>query len=481
MEDIEKEEGIINNKYKIIDKLGEGTFGVVFYVKKLDSSNQEYAVKVLRKNIPDDIFKKKIKLFNKINNLNSQYIIRYIESDINASIKWEGRNYENAKFFVLEYASKKTLLYYLEFPNESLFKEEYAKIIFKKISRGVQRLHEGNFCHRDLKLENILLSGDYEIKICDFSFTNYNRENFKSKAGTPGYCAPEIEFLDKEKGEYDGKKADIYSLGVILFQLLLGIDYDFILIKTNEFDKFLQDHNLVISPLAKELILGMTNKSSKKRFTINQVINHPWLININENDLTVNNNLKKEFERREKLVNEISYNNLKNNCFNKEESDYINYFKNNFNLEIINDNNLSWIDYIKIKDDLEDPKEFMNFIGNKINKKFKEYIDNENKMSEKYSFFEIKENEEYFIFDIYIKYASEENNHDLKENSKEINGNDDEEVDINLKEYIKATDLEIEISLLKTYSEDIILKFYKKSGAKEDYYKKLAKIISFIQ
>ena len=195
----------------------------------------------------------------------------------------------------------------------------------------------------------------------------------------------------------------------------------------------------------------------------------------------LNKNLRKEFERREKQVNEISYNKLKNNSFNKEESDYINYFKNNFNLEIINDNNLSWIDYIKIKDDLDDPKEFMNFIGNKINKEFNEYIDNENKISEKYSLFEIKENEEYFIFDIYMKYASEENNHDLKENSKEITGNEDEEVYFNLKEYIKATDLKIEISLLKTYSEDIILKFNKKSGEKEDYYKKLAKIISFIK
>merc|ERR1711981_193344 len=73
--------------------------------------------------------------------------------------------------------------------------------------------------HRDIKLENILVDKNIELKLADFGFsTNEKINKLKSYRGTFTYMAPEI----KEYNYYDGKKTDIFSLGVILFIIVIG-------------------------------------------------------------------------------------------------------------------------------------------------------------------------------------------------------------------------------------------------------------------
>ena len=136
----------------------------------------------------------------------------------------------------------------------------------------------GEVAHLDLKLENILLTDDFRVKLCDFGFSQPTKHNCSKNLGTDGYKAPEIRKLsatDDEsslqllKNGYSGLSADLFALGVILFTLHYGIPpfqiadakqdrlYKLISFKTNSSDKkaamkfFLRSH-----PATKDLFLS---------------------------------------------------------------------------------------------------------------------------------------------------------------------------------------------------------------------------------
>ncbi|KAK6060295.1 kinase domain protein [Cooperia oncophora] len=98
--------------------------------------------------------------------------------------------------------------------------EDEARRWFGQIASAVAYLHHKGIVHRDLKAENILLDKNSNIKIIDFGFSNTQAPSqlLRTWCGSPPYAAPEL-LLGKE---YDGLKADIWSLGVILYILVTG-------------------------------------------------------------------------------------------------------------------------------------------------------------------------------------------------------------------------------------------------------------------
>lgn len=74
-------------------------------------------------------------------------------------------------------------------------------------------------CHLDIKLENVLISQDNSLRLCDFGFAKQLNRPQTGTLGTQGYMAPEIA---SDWAEYDGTKADVFSLGVLLYTMAFG-------------------------------------------------------------------------------------------------------------------------------------------------------------------------------------------------------------------------------------------------------------------
>ena len=145
--------------------------------------------------------------------------------------------------------------------NEGKLDENTARFYFAQIVEGIEHCHHNGICHRDLKPENLLLDTDGNVKISDFGFSCLNIGDadgdgttrtrlLHTTCGTPNYVAPEV--LGKDG--YDGKIADIWSMGVILYVLLAGyLPFDentmaalFIKIKKAEVKKCFRNNFLFI-------------------------------------------------------------------------------------------------------------------------------------------------------------------------------------------------------------------------------------------
>ena len=127
---------------------------------------------------------------------------------------------EKKVVIVLEHINGTSLKKFLAQLSGHKLSEGEAQPILRQILEAVAYFHEKGVTHRDLKLENILLTPERKVKIIDFGFSTWTKKDFKLKTfcGTPTYMAPEII----NKNEYEGPPTDMWALGVIFFALLCG-------------------------------------------------------------------------------------------------------------------------------------------------------------------------------------------------------------------------------------------------------------------
>ncbi|XP_028396471.1 testis-specific serine/threonine-protein kinase 1-like [Dendronephthya gigantea] len=190
---------------------------------------------------------------------------------------------ETKIYLVMEYAAKGDLL---EFINSRTRRgqpltEEKAKILFRQLVLGITHCHQRNVVHRDLKCENVLLDANDLIKVTDFGFaTRYPTSKCKfldTFCGSYAYAAPEILSACK----YDGKLADIWSLGVILFAMTCGrLPYNdkslkHLIEQTKK--KVIFPEKLNLSSELRDLIHGILVHDSTSRLTLHEILFHPWL------------------------------------------------------------------------------------------------------------------------------------------------------------------------------------------------------------
>ena len=290
-------------QYKTIWSVANGGFGNTFLaIKEGDIEKKVYILKTF---IDDNNkARNKITLINEINMLedlkngekNPIQFIPYLydkNNDVNERL-----------YYTIDYFSKGNLLDYVQ--NSDKFSERHAKILFKKIVEGIKFCHKKNICHLDIKPANIIFDNEFEPIIIDFGLSKKIKDDkneilqYIGKTGTIQYECPEMW----EIGKYTGVEADIFSLGVLLFNLIStkcgfgkatnNDPYYSLIINGNYiqyFDIFKNIINVELSENFKDLYTKMIAYEPKNRPTIEEILAHPWFDEIK--------NLGKEEEKKE--------------------------------------------------------------------------------------------------------------------------------------------------------------------------------------
>lgn len=180
---------------------------------------------------------------------------------------------------------------FFELVSKSMFylEDVLIRTYFHQLIEGVEYLHSKGLAHMNLKLENLLLDKDFNLRICDFKFSTYENKEKMIGKGTKNFRAPEVINSDNVS---DPKMADIYSCGIILFALKAGTipyvenklikDFNLFELMLREDDLFwevhkeIQDLYMDFDRDFKELFLSLVRGNPKKRPTISQIKASKW-------------------------------------------------------------------------------------------------------------------------------------------------------------------------------------------------------------
>lgn len=260
--------GKIIDDFEILNKFSQGGFSAVHFAKHIPT-NTYCAVKII------NLDKQTKVTFNGI--MREISVFMQVEHP-NISTFFRVSFRQPILFFFMEYSPNGTLLNYV---NKSKYLEENeARRLFLQLFSVLRHLHAAHFLvHRDLKLENVLMDKENNIKLIDFglSSTFYNN-HLRTFVGSPGYQPPEII----GGHEYD-EKCDVWSLGICLFAMLTSrLPFT---VQTHNMRRLLQEAEsfnspIGISPQCSDILHKMLQGLPNRRPTLLQLQNHPWLIGL---------------------------------------------------------------------------------------------------------------------------------------------------------------------------------------------------------
>ena len=305
---------ILDSKYYLIKKIGEGSFGKVYLgIDTFSEKNDDikyYSIKIMKMEKVDiKSFENEYKLLSKINHKNICKIFAY-GSGLKISLN-KAKNKQPKKYYyiVMGCSAHGELFKYINnvFINENLgFGEDFGRLIFAQLLDGLQAIHNLNICHQDIKLDNIVLAeNDYILKYIDFGLATEEQGKLSHFLGTPRFAAPEIYL----KEPYYGKTEDIFSLGVTLFILVTGKlpfkiawpNYKlYNYIARGDYVGFWQKQFMNISASFMELFDNMIALDFSQRPSISEIKNSSWMKEIDWGLLPL---LKQEFILREEKIN----------------------------------------------------------------------------------------------------------------------------------------------------------------------------------
>ena len=293
--------------FLLLQTIGQGSFATV-RVASNQYTKSYAAVKIIKKkNVTEEKFKRELLIMK---DLDHPFICKFFQFFEN----------ESCYYIFMEHIDGCSLLEYMN--NNGILSEYKIKHFFCQLLSILSYLHnEKLVAHRDIKVENILIDKNNNIRIIDFGLSNVfitPNGQLKTAVGSPAYASPEML-----KGENYNSKADIWSAGVVLYTMLYGFlpfqdqNVQRLLQKIVQFEpKF--PHTC--SEQAIDLLKKMLCKDPNKRISLEQISNHPFLQN-NELFPTFQNKLKnlKKLYDSEEFYNNIQEKTLKI-CLNINEN-----------------------------------------------------------------------------------------------------------------------------------------------------------------
>jgi len=258
--------------YIFIQPIGKGAFAEVFKGVH-QTTHEEVAIKMMSRAKARDeeiLIEKEIRILKELSNSN---IVRFLDY----------QKTQNHYYLIFEFCKHGDLDHFIrDFYNGKVPELEAQKFV-QQIIEGIKAMKAKNIVHRDLKLANILVSKDFILKIADFGLARFMEKDdllLKSIVGTPLNMDP----LILEKKGYS-EKCDIWSLGVIFYQILVGRPpynpgrgagiMDLLALIQRQPLIFPQD--VPLSDSVKQLIKSMLMYDVNKRISFEELFNHEWV------------------------------------------------------------------------------------------------------------------------------------------------------------------------------------------------------------
>lgn len=302
--------------YLLINKIGQGQFGVVYKGVLLENQSNKFAIKCIDKkklegnSILNRLFQTEMSVMSKINHPNIMHLYEFMET---------AHNY----YLVIQYCNNGDLEQYLK--KMGRLSEEEAVYFLMQIMNGFRVLHQNKVMHRDVKLANIFLHND-RVVIGDFGFAKQGVNVTCTRLGTPITMAPEL--LNSKGGSYNSK-ADLWSIGVCFYQILFGKTpfdaktYDDLKlkVKSSSGHKLRFPRDIFISDECRHLLVNLLQYEPNQRIEWRDFFNH---------------RLFEVHEKKQKNFENINNSTLFRNHEEIVKQEFVKNKKTNYQIKLIN-------------------------------------------------------------------------------------------------------------------------------------------------
>ncbi|KAJ8974711.1 hypothetical protein NQ317_000377 [Molorchus minor] len=274
-------ESLGDYEYSTKDLIGHGAFAVVFKGRLRKNPNVVVAIKSITKKSlakSQNLLGKEIKILKELTELHHENVVALLDC----------KDSQNNVYLVMEYCNGGDLADYLA--AKGTLSEDTIRLFLRQLAGAMQALYAKGIVHRDLKPQNILLShsgakvhpqpSEIKLKIADFGFARFLQDGVMAATlcGSPMYMAPEVIM----SLQYDAK-ADLWSLGTIVFQCLTGkAPFQ---ANTPQALKMFYEKNANLAPKIPagtspelcELLMGLLKRNARERMNFETFFNHKFL------------------------------------------------------------------------------------------------------------------------------------------------------------------------------------------------------------